>query len=230
MILTPEMKSEIKQYLNLAIDFGAVLVFCLLAKFDLDRQAELEEGLQVKIEKKKEQQSAVKNMREREKMLETLKLKIQVSSDGNTAEASVKELQSGAKQHMILVGGPKKACKDALIGANLLKMDFAMSNVLVVPYETDVDIAEQQSKPSGTGFGDDSGRPLYENQPYVARPIGDGWDDYMAAEINDAVAQNGETAKNEGIAIVIAKSGKVLRRGVGKVPWRQMMGELEAAV
>lgn len=221
------------QYLNLAIDFGAVAVFGLLAKFDLAKQAELEEGIKEKIEKKKEQQTAVKGIREREKMLETLSLNLQLTGDGQAVEANVKELQRAAKQHMILVAGPKRACKDALIGANLLKMDFAMSNVLVVPYETNVDPIELQTKPSGTGFGNDgssSGRASYENQPYVARPVGDGWDEYMAGEIADAVAQNGIKAKNEGIAIVIANNGKVLRRGVGRVPWRQMVEELNASM
>ena len=215
--------------MNLAIDFGAVAAFGLLAKFDLDKQAELEEGIQEKIEKKKEQQSVVKGMREREKLLGTLSLSLQVSQDGQPVEANVRELQSAAKQHMILVAGPKKACRNALVGANLLKMDFAMSNVLVIPYETDVDLAEQQSKPSGTGFGVDGGPAMYENQPYVARPVGDGWEEYIGGEISDAVNQNGEKAKTEGIAIVIANNGKVLRRGVGKVPWRQMMEELNNA-
>ncbi|KAL7574784.1 hypothetical protein ACA910_010629 [Epithemia clementina (nom. ined.)] len=219
------------EYVNLAIDFGAVAVFALLAKFDLDKQAELEEGIQEKLEKRKEQQIVVKGMREREKLLATLSLSLQLTNDGKTVEANVRELQSAAKQHMILVAGPKKACKDALIGANLLKMDFAMSNVLVVPYETDVDPTELQSKPTGTGFGDSSGgRPMYEKQPYVARPVGDGWDEYMAGEISDAVAQNGEKAKTEGIVIVIANNGKVLRRGVGKIPWRQMVEELNTSV
>ena len=34
----------------------------------------------------------------------------------------------------------------------------------------------------------------------------------------------------EGIALVIANDCKVIRRGVGKVPWRQMVDELEEAV
>jgi len=114
----------------------------------------------------------------------------------------------------------------------MVLQDFAMKNVLVVPYETDDDPAELASRPSGGGFGD-AARPLYENQAYVARPSmddADAWADYVKAEMNDAVKQNGEKAKEEGIAVVIANNGKVLRRGVGKVPWRQMVEELEDAV
>jgi hypothetical protein len=213
--------------LNLAIDFGAVAMFAFLAKFDLDKQAELAENVEKKIEDTKAQKMVVKSMREREKKLSGLMLEIQVSADGKTQQAPVSSIQSGAKQHMIIVAGPKKACKDALIGANLLKMDFAMSNILVVPYEIGMDRAELQSRPSG-GFGE---RPVYENQPYIARVAGDGWEEYIQQELDDAVKQaSGENVAQEGIAIIIANNGKVIRRGVGKVPWRQMVDQLEEAV
>ena len=179
------------------------------------------------MEKKKEFKEKEKGIRERERQLGTLKLDVQVSAGGTTREASVKELQAGARQHMIVVVGPKKACRDALVGANLLKMDFAMNNVLVVPYETGVDAAEQRSRPEGTGFGE---RPKYETQAYVARPTGEGWDEYVEAELADAVAQNGEKVRDEGIAIVVASNGKVIRRGVGKVPWRQMVEQLDESI
>lgn len=202
-------------------------VFALLARFDLKKQEELNEKVGERIEKKRELQKALKGMKERELELGSLRLDIQVAADGSTKDASVKELQAGAKQHMIIVAGPKKACRDALVGANLLKMDFAMSNVLVVPYETSTSAAERQSRPEGSGFAD---RPIYERQAYVARPSGEGWEEYIKAEMDDAVEQNGENAKEEGIAIVVSSNGKVIRRGVGKVPWRQMVEQLDETV
>lgn len=102
-----------------------------------------------------------------------------------------------------------------------------MTNILVVPYQTGLDEAERASKPSGGGFAD---RPSYERQPYVAEPVGEGWDEFIAQEIDAAVEQAGDMAKDEGIALVISNDGKVLRRGLGKVPWRQMVDELEEAV
>ena len=206
--------------MNLAIDFGAVAAFALLAKFDLDKKEELDERVEERIEKKKERKKATEGMKEREKQLGNLNLQIQVSGDGETREASVRELQAGARQHMIVVAGNKKACRDALVGAQLLKMDFSMSNVLVVPYETDVETA---MRPDGSGFGE---RPVYETQPYVARAVGDGWKEYIKAEMDDAEKQNGEKTREEGIAIVVSNDGKVVRRGVGKVPWRQMVEQL----
>jgi hypothetical protein len=198
----------------------------VLAKFDLDKQAELQGKVDEKIQRKKEQKAAQKAVKGREAILQSLPLEITIGADGNTRTANVMDLQRGAKQHMIIVAGPRKACKDALIGANLMKMDFAMSNVLVVPYETDGESTEQLSRPSG-GFGD---RPSYETQPYIARTSGEDWDDFIQQEIKDAVEQNGESAKKDGIAIVVANDGSIIRRGVGTIPWRQMVEQLEETV
>lgn len=128
---------------------------------------------------------------------------------------------------MIIVAGPKKACKDALIGANLLKMDFAMSNVLVVPYDTEADTAAvaERDPSAGGGFGE---RASYETQPYVARAYGEDWSQYIKDEMKDAVEQSGEFVREEGIAIVVANTGNVVRRGVGTVPWRQMVEQLQS--
>lgn len=210
--------------------------FGALAKWDIDKGKTLDDKVVDKIEATKQKKVQQKSLQQREQTLGTLKLDITVGPD-RTQRAAVRELQAGAKQHLIVVIGPRKACRDALIGANLLKMDFAMSNVLVVPYEIDADAVEEATRPMGTGFGD--ARPVYETQPYIARiPTGegdddednDGWADWCAAEMADAVAQNGDSTRTEGIAIVVANTGKVIRRGVGKVPWRQMVEQLETEV
>jgi hypothetical protein len=210
--------------LNVGIDFGAVAFFAICAKLDTDQQSELQLKVDDKIERKKEMKVRNKGLQEREKLFKTLPVDIVVSLDGATRSATVGELQAGAKQHMIVVAGPRKACKEALIGANLLKMDFAMNNVMVVPYETDSDQVEVQSRPSG-GFGD---KPSYEKQAYIARASGEVWDDYIQKEVADAIEQNGESVRTEGIALVVANNGKIIRRGVGTVPWRQMVEQLEA--
>jgi hypothetical protein len=199
----------------------------LLTKFDIQKGIELNEKVEERMEKKKEQQKLIKGMRDRELELSNLQLAIQISPDGTTRDASVQELQAGARQHIIIVAGPKKACRDALVGANLLKMDFAMNNVLVVPYEIVSSDIGRQTRPEGSGFAD---RPIYEKQAYVARATGEGWDEYINAEINDAVELNGEKVREEGIAVVVASNGKVIRRGVGKVPWRQMVEQLDEIV
>eukprot|EP00978_Attheya_sp_CCMP212_P028336 scaffold97655_cov52-Attheya_sp.AAC.2 len=213
------------EYLNLAIDFGAALAFAVFAKLDLDKGAELSEKVDDKMARKKEQKTIANEMKEREKGLSKLNLDICVAADGATQTAQVGAIQTGGKQHIIIVAGPRKACRDALMGANILKLDFSMSNILVVPYDTSATKEDKVLKPSG-GFGD---KPVWESQPYVAQATGDGWEEYIDAEMTDAVKQGGEKVKDEGIAIVLANNGKVIRRGVGMIPWRKMADELEAA-
>ncbi|KAL7495564.1 hypothetical protein ACHAWT_003955 [Skeletonema menzelii] len=214
------------EYLNLGIDFGAVALFGVLAKFDLDKGKELDEAVEAKVERKKQQKKITKGMKEREQQLADLNINVRVTEDGDTRTATVGTMQSMAKQHIILVAGPGRAIRDALRGAQLNKVNFAMTNILVVPYETGLDETERASKPSG-GFGD---RPTYETQAYVAEAVGEGWESLIEAEMETAAEQAGEKVREEGIALVIANNGKVLRRGVGRVPWRQMVDELEESV
>lgn len=208
-------------------------VFALLAKWDIDKAGELNARVEEKLQKKKENEVIKRAMKEREKSLSKLTLEIRVSEDGTSQVAPVEAVQRGGKQHLIIVAGPKKAIRDSLLGANLLKMEFAMRDVLIVPYEYGKSALKKQDeaklKPDGSGFGADS-RPTWEVQPYVAQPVGAGWDEYIQAEMSDAVKQNGEMVKQDGIAIVVANNGEIIRRGVGKVPWRSMVEELEKTV
>lgn len=222
------------QYLNIAIDFGAVLAFALLAKWDLQKADELNDRVQAKLAQKKNNQVIRAKMKEREKQLSLLNLNIQVGQD-QYQTASVESVQTGGKQHIIIVAGNRKAIRDALLGANILRMEFAIRDVLIVPYEMGLNAMDKLIKPDGkSGFGNNNGsnanRPSWETQAYVAQPVGEGWSQYVEAELEDAVAQNGEKVKEEGIAIVVANSGQIIRRGVGKVPWRAMVEELEKAV
>jgi hypothetical protein len=205
------------EYMNLLIDFGAALIFAILGKIDSDKGAELSARVEQKLEKKKENKKLVKGMKEREKMLRRLELNVRTSDDGSTQRAPVGAIQSGGKQHMIIVAGNQKSIRDALLGANLLKMEFAMRDVLVVPYELDKKKEDDLIRPDGTGFGGAAAKPTWEAQPYIARIVGDGWDSWIKAELEDAIKQNGEKAVSEGIAIVVANNGSIIRRGLGKV-------------
>ena len=209
------------QYVNLAIDFGAVLAFVLAYRFDIGKAAELNENVSAKLEAKKDSKKIAAAMKEREATIANLKVNVRVSDDGTQMkEATVKEVQTGAKQHLIIVVGERSAIKDALFSAKLV--DFAVRDVLIVPYELAID-AEKATRPTG-GFGQ---RPSWESAPYVADPSGAEWDAYVNEELQDAIKQNGEGVRKDGIAIVVKNTGSVVRRGVGKVPWRDMVEELE---
>lgn len=209
------------EYVNLAIDFGAVLAFVLAYRFDIGKAAELNENVSAKLEAKKDSKKIAGALKEREATIANLKVNVRVSDDGKQMkEATVKEVQAGAKQHLIIVVGERSAIKDALFSAKLV--DFAVRDVLIVPYELATD-AEKATRPTG-GFGQ---RPSWESAPYVADPSGAEWDAYVNEELQDAIKQNGEGVRKDGIAIVVKNTGSVVRRGVGKVPWRDMVEELE---
>lgn len=110
------------EYLNLAIDFGAVALFGVLAKIDLDKGEELRQKVDEKVEIKKKQKKIVKGMREREERLSKLELDVRVTEDGETKRASVGVMQEKARQHIILVAGPGRVVRDALRGAQLNKV------------------------------------------------------------------------------------------------------------
>lgn len=226
----------------MGIDFGAVLAFALLAKWDISNGEALNTKVEEKIAQKKENKVIRKAMKEREITLSQLEVDIRVSDadgPGSTQVAKVEAVQTGGKQHVIVVVGPRSVIRDALLGANLLKMEFAVRDVLIVPYELRKEKKgpgtgqkkedKDKLRPDGSGFGGDS-RPTWETEPYVAQPVGEGWDEYIQAELDDAVKQNGEKVKEEGIVIVVANSGEIIRRGVGKIPWRNTVEELENAV
>lgn len=220
------------EYLNLAIDFGAVLIFALLGKWDFDKGNELNTKVEEKIQRTKENKVIRKGMKERELTLAKLNIDIRVSEDTNVPmqRAVVEAVQEGGKQHMIVVIGPRKVIREALLGANILKMEFAMRDVLIVPYELNKKKDEEKLKPDvRKGFGGDK-RPTWELQPYVAQPAGEEWEEYVQAELDDAIQQNGEKVKEDGIAIVVANTGEIVKRGVGQVPWRKMVEELEKVV
>jgi hypothetical protein len=116
------------EYLNLAIDFGAVALFGVLAKIDYDKGEELKQSVEQKIENKKKQKKIVKGMREREQRLAALELDVRVSDDGETRRATVGVMQQNAKQHIILVAGPGRVVRDALRGAQLNKVSSSFRN------------------------------------------------------------------------------------------------------
>lgn len=224
-----------EQYKNLAIDFGALVAFVVLAKLDFDKGQELNEKVEAKMSRTKVSRGLSTGMKEREKALGALEIDLRVDVSSDTApmqRALVSAVQTGAKQHMVVVIGTRKVIRDALVGANLLKMEFALRDVLILPYvlESKSKVEVGTSRPDGGGFGGDTTaaqKPTWETQPYVAVPVGSDWETYVEAEMNDAVTQNGEEVREKGIAIVVANTGKIVRRGVGTVPWRDIVEELE---
>jgi len=73
------------------------------AKFDLDKKAELDDNVEKKLSRKKEQNKISKAMRAREAALKNLNLSIRVTADGDTQEATVGAIQ-GQFFYLIILG------------------------------------------------------------------------------------------------------------------------------
>jgi hypothetical protein len=56
------------------------------------------------------------------------------------------------------------------------------------------------------------------------------WVDYVRQEISQAEQQGNKQASKDGIIIAVKKSGKVIRRGVGLPPWKQIVDELDLSM
>lgn len=110
------------QYLNLAIDFGAVIAFAVFAKLDLDKKAELDTNVENKLARKKEQNKIAKAMRQREENLKKLNLSIRVTADGDTQEATVGAIQGMFHKfttHLCLILCPSHSSKTVLVSSLL---------------------------------------------------------------------------------------------------------------
>jgi hypothetical protein len=81
---------------------------------------------------------------------------------------------------------------------------------------------DTQIRPSG-GLGD---KPIWETRPYVAEVVGEGWGEYVAAEMAGAEKQSSADAKENGVATFVSNNGKVVKHGVGRIPWRQVVEQL----
>jgi len=238
------------EYLNLGIDFGAVAAFALFFKLDFDAGSQLVEKVETRLQRKDDDEVSRKAMKEREQTVANLEINFRTSdvdenddsTDNNDKmqRAPVRAVQVGGKQHVIIVAGGRKAVRDALLGASLMGSEFAIRDVLIVPYELGgkgwYAASPSMSSSSGSGGGGDGfgkkKRPKWETRPYVAEPVGDGWVSYIKAEMDDAIRQNNNDRdiNSEGIVIVVSNTGEIVRRGLGKVPWRDTIEELEKKV
>ena len=224
------------QALNLGIDFGAVFAFVLFFKLDFDAGSQLVEKVETRLQRKDDEVVSRKAMKGREQTVTKLEINFRTSdvdenddsADNNDKmqRAPVRAVQVGGKQHVIIVAGGRKAVRDALLGSSLMGSEFAIRDVLIVPYELggkgwDAASPSMSSSSGDGGGGDGFGkkkRPKWETRPYVAEPVGDGWISYIKAEMDDAICQNNDRdISSEGIAIVVSNTGEIVKRGLGKV-------------
>ena len=50
---------------------------------------------------------------------------------------------------------------------------------------------------------------------------------YLEKEVAKAESQGNKQVEKEGLVIALRRNGKVIRRGVGLPPWKQLIDEVE---
>eukprot|EP00614_Pseudopedinella_elastica_P031650 CAMPEP_0172616132 /NCGR_PEP_ID=MMETSP1068-20121228/62728_1 /TAXON_ID=35684 /ORGANISM="Pseudopedinella elastica, Strain CCMP716" /LENGTH=286 /DNA_ID=CAMNT_0013421469 /DNA_START=153 /DNA_END=1013 /DNA_ORIENTATION=+ len=213
---------------NIGVDFGVVAFAAALYKFETDSR-EIEIDSQVEGEARAKTKLSKDAMKEREEMLGSLTVSVVTGEGGDMRAAPVSEIQSAARQNLVIVAGKKPVLKEALVKAMIMGDRFAAQNVLVVPVPLDSD---GETGGSGSkGFAKSS----WEDKPYVAKAGAEGsggadWERYVGMEIEAAAAQAKMSVaeiKSQGIVIVADRQGKIVRRGLGAPEWGMVIEDLK---
>lgn len=212
--------------LNIAIDLGAVITAVVL----WDRESNAEKAKINQFQSKEQQLSAKlssEEISEREAFLGKLPVEILFSnSDENvTRIVSLNDLQAKGKQHAIIVTGSAAFVKDALISARIEGTNlFTAKETCVIP----VVYQEEQLETEGSkGFG---AKDSLMNAPYIGRPTQiPVWLRYLQQEVELAERQGSKGVVDQGLVLAVAQNGKVIRRGLGLPPWKEVCDQLNSA-
>jgi len=135
----------------------------------------------------------------------------------------VETLRAAARQHVVVLGGPRRAVDAALTDALIQQPLFARAECVVVPVRTDDDaVAATLAKKK---------KPAFDRAGFVTKPAPAderAWIEYVNEEIATATSQGAAEAPAAGVVIAIRRDGSVARRGVGKPPWKELVDELQA--
>lgn len=144
----------------------------------------------------------------------SLRLNLRLSAM-ETKAASLAELQMGARQVVVLLGGPAPWVRECLVSARFSSELFQAGNVLIVP------IATAGEAPKGKGFGNTA---AWSDAPFVAEPLTDdsaGWQAAMQEEEKVAALQGADVS--QGIVVVLGLDGSVKQRRLGVPDWRSFV-------
>jgi len=156
-----------------------------------------------------------------------------------TRRATVREIQEGAKQHVVIVAGTTSVLKEALLRAMILGDRFSKQSILIVPVTLGGEGGGGSGSELGGGGGGSGtrgfGRSAWDGKPYVAKAVdstddagSSPWADYVDSELSAAAAQidsSAEELASQGIVIVLNREGKIVRRGLGAPEWELVINE-----
>lgn len=175
-----------------------------------------------------------------EQEIALLPVEIQVSEiDGNkTRVVSFSDLQIKGRQNVVIFAGELATVSDALIAAKIEgNALFNDKETFVVPVVTSSinaaalsdgeNVPQIEDKPS-KGFGAVKEKESLMTAPYIAKPAQlNVWLAYLKKEVELAASQGTKDITKQGLVLAVNKKGKVVRRGVGRPPWKQLVEELE---
>lgn len=170
---------------------------------------------------------------ELEKRLRPLKLSVNTGTDddGQTVRrtAPIPVLQTRADQSMVIyVAVNEEVITDVLLAMRIASKEFSERNLLVVPALVDTksrEIVELSPQLMASKL---------MQQQAVALPAAKNeqeryaWGAPLAAEYAEAVDQGMEKfAQDSGLALLVRRSGEVVRRAVGRPEWQKIFTELD---
>jgi len=168
-----------------------------------------------------------------EKSLRPLKLSVNTGTDddGQTVRrtAPISVLQTRGDQSMVIYAAlNEEVITDVLLAMRIAAKEFSERNILVVPALVDTkskELVELSPKLLATKL---------MQQQNVALPAAKNeqeryaWGSPLAAEFAEAVDQGmGQVAKDSGLALLVRRSGEVVRRAVGRPEWEKIFTELD---
>ena len=206
--------------LNIAVDFGVVgaCAFGFNVESKAEKVAEQAQAAQAKTTKAAPLSS--EDVAMRREQLSALPLEL------NGEQGTVEEIQRKTGRPLVVFAGSKGIVRDVLTETRVIGNVLKAADLALVP----VTLGERRNRTDKRkGFGaptDTTSR--FESFSFVAIPPpgDDQWQDFMETELATAERQGNEAPRRDGLVLVVNAEGEVVRRGVGKPPWKQLIETL----
>ena len=213
---------------NIAIDIGGIVGAVVL----WDRESNAEKAKVERFESKEKKTEAVLTrdvLNEREQEISMLPVEIIFSESNENVTRIFKfsDLQEKGQQSVVIVAGNKAYVRDCVLSARLEgNAFFNDNNICVVPVvmgEGEEQLDEAESAKKGFGAKDD-----LLGAPYIGKAAQiEVWKRYLQKEFETAEEQGADDPYNQGLAVVVNRKGKVVRRGLGLPLWNKLLDDLK---
>ena len=214
---------------NIAIDVsGIVGAVALWNRDTADERRKLERFAEK--EKKLTYQLTDAEKMEREEELARMPVQVQISEQDENVTRIVPlgNLQAKGKQHVVIVAGSRPFVRDAVISAKIEGVElFNTKETFVIPVVLD-DVVQLEEGRDAVAKGFGAPKETLMSAPYIGKPTQiNVWQAYLKKEIDLAVKQGEADIVNKGLVLAVKRNGKVVRRGVGIPPWKELVDEMQ---